>query len=232
LGVEAFDPEDGPLTGTSVVWHSESQGLLGTGTRLPLRSLTCRRHRILVRATDRWQRSESLLTTIALFDYTHGKTPEGAIADLYYALAAQDPDAYERMLGHDFRFLFCLTDRQFAPEMPTTWPREDEVAFVRRLLKDPSAVTQGKIWRIRSLAPSVLQGEARMKAELEGIETHFVVDDQQTLHLLGGRARLFLRRSDRDGAWQVIQWQDLGAETQTSQGTLRIAVRFQQPISP
>jgi len=48
----ATDMEDGSLTGASLVWGSDRQGELGTGTSLPLNSLESGTHIITLTATD------------------------------------------------------------------------------------------------------------------------------------------------------------------------------------
>jgi hypothetical protein len=49
---EATDPEDGPLTGTRLVWTSDKDGALGTGTPLSVSTLSVNVHRLTLTATD------------------------------------------------------------------------------------------------------------------------------------------------------------------------------------
>ncbi len=46
------DPEDGPLSGTSLTWSSNLDGALGTGTSLPTTALTAGTHTITLTVTD------------------------------------------------------------------------------------------------------------------------------------------------------------------------------------
>ena len=48
----AADPEDGPLTGTALVWSSSLDGVLGTGTSLAVSTLTIGAHSVTLTATD------------------------------------------------------------------------------------------------------------------------------------------------------------------------------------
>ena len=48
----AFDPEDGTLSGSSIIWSSSISGVIGTGNSLSLNSLPAGTHVITVRAMD------------------------------------------------------------------------------------------------------------------------------------------------------------------------------------
>lgn len=48
----ASDPEDGPITGAALVWTSDLDGVIGTGTSFPTTTLSGGAHRIVLTATD------------------------------------------------------------------------------------------------------------------------------------------------------------------------------------
>ncbi|MFH0902765.1 MAG: carboxypeptidase regulatory-like domain-containing protein, partial [Pseudomonadota bacterium] len=49
---DAADPEDGSLAGSALIWESDVDGPLGTGSTLEVRNLSLCRHRIWLAATD------------------------------------------------------------------------------------------------------------------------------------------------------------------------------------
>ena len=48
----ASDPEDGPITGAALVWNSDLDGVIGTGTSFATTTLSGGAHRIVLTATD------------------------------------------------------------------------------------------------------------------------------------------------------------------------------------
>ncbi len=73
----ASDPEDGILSGTSLVWRSSLSGVIGTGTPLVLNTLIEGTHSITLTATD----SNNAATTSSAITLTIGnETPDAAIA--------------------------------------------------------------------------------------------------------------------------------------------------------
>jgi hypothetical protein len=230
LRVVAIDPEDGLLDGTQITWFSSIQGLVGFGTRVPVAALTAGLHRLRVRASDRWLRNSSEETVLDIFDYSGGATPEGLIDDLRYALGSRDWETYERLLAADFLFLFCLSDRSIDPSIPIVWHREEEVGFIRRLLADPVPGRLSVSWDVGSIQPADLHGRSFVKVELERIDIILSRESAESVEVIGGRARVLLTREEGGDHWRVEQWQDLGGETETSQGLLRMMIsRFAEP---
>jgi hypothetical protein len=221
LIVEAVDPEEGRLTGASLVWTSALQGVLGWGERIPLGALVRGRHRLCVRATDAWQRSGWAVRELEIFEYQGGATPEGVLDDMRYALRARDAHVYEESLAPGFRFIFCLSDWLEDPEVPARWERAEESAFVRALLLQDDHDLVIANWTIASVQPAIIDGQHWVKAELTEIDLTVVVGESDTLSVVNGTARVYLSHAER---WRVEQWQDLGADEGINQGRLRLLV--------
>lgn len=64
----AEDPEDGALSGAALVWSSDVDGVLGTGTSIGSGSLTIGTHTITLTATDTDGATGSANITIAVYD--------------------------------------------------------------------------------------------------------------------------------------------------------------------
>jgi hypothetical protein len=62
----ATDPEDGALTGTSLVWTSSRDGFLGTGTSFSKSDLSVGIHTITLKATDSMGLNNSVQVTITI----------------------------------------------------------------------------------------------------------------------------------------------------------------------
>ena len=63
---EVTDPEDGDITGSSIVWTSDKDGQLGTGNALSVSGLSVNRHIISVTATDSYGNSTTACVTISV----------------------------------------------------------------------------------------------------------------------------------------------------------------------
>jgi hypothetical protein len=224
LVVEAIDPEEGRLTGSALLWSSDLQGVLGHGERIPLDALVLGRHRLRIRATDAWQRSGWAQRELQVFEYRGGRTPEGVLDDLRYALIARDPEVYEESLAPGFRFIFCLSERLEDPEVPSRWDRSDESAFVRGVLLGEGHDLVAAAWTVASVQPATIGEHDWMKAELTGICLRLAIGGADTLSVVGGTARVYLSQADR---WRVEQWHDLGADAGISQGSLRLRMQDQ-----
>lgn len=80
IGV-GFDPEDGVLPDSTLIWTSSIDGLLGTGHELVLESLTAGDHEITLEVTDSDQKKASSSIIIKLVNYhpdTFFPMPKGA----------------------------------------------------------------------------------------------------------------------------------------------------------
>ena len=73
LRADVYDPEEGALGGSNVVWTSSIDGELGTGTQLSTVNLSTGSHTITVEATDSTARTAQAQVTI---DVVPGDTPE------------------------------------------------------------------------------------------------------------------------------------------------------------
>ena len=226
LAVIAIDPEDGRLAADRIVWGSDRQGLLGFGERLPISALAAGRHRLTVRAADRWHRNGFQRIEIETFDYTGATSPAGLIADLRHALGSLDAETYADLLAPGFRFLFCPADRSTEPAIPLQWDRDEEVACARALL-DRSADNHLTIdWRVGSIQRVLLGGRQRAKVEIEAIDIEASGGTWNgPITVRDAKARLLFGKPEGGQTWRVEQWQDLGGGTATSQGLLRFAVR-------
>ncbi|MCW5858706.1 MAG: VCBS repeat-containing protein [Caldilineales bacterium] len=68
LVATAFDPEDGPLEDDAITWHSDRDGLLGTGGALSLNTLSVGQHNIQLTATDSAGQSTTVTGAITIGD--------------------------------------------------------------------------------------------------------------------------------------------------------------------
>ncbi len=228
LRVTAVDPEDGALPDSALFWHSDRQGFLGQGARIPSLSLTPGRHRIRVRATDRWLRAAWATLEVEAFGYRGASTPEGCLEDLRYSLLDQRPDLYEASLAAEFSFRFCPGERGADPRIPLRWDRDEEASFARHATQTPYPRFQRLEWNIASLERAGFTGGSWIKAELGGMAIRLALAPGETLAVSGGRARIYLRRANGQEDWRVVEWRDLGTRKGLSQGRLRIeaAVRL------
>ncbi len=224
LRVEAVDPEDGPLRGSAIEWRSDREGLIGYGDRIPVESLIPGNHLIRVRATDHWLRSATAYAAVEAFDYSDGSTPEGILDDLRHAILGRRPDIYDERLAEEFSFIFCPAEWQSDPNTPVRWNRAQETSFVQRCLNDPAIHFVKADWTVASLQDARIAGEAGAKAEMTGIRIRLAGAAQETLAVSGGSARAYLRPDSGSGRWRLVQWRDLGAETDLTQGRLRLEV--------
>jgi hypothetical protein len=224
LRVEAIDPEEGPLRGGAIEWRSDREGLIGFGERIPVESLVMGSHLIRVRATDRWLRTTSAYATVEAFDYSSGSTPEGLLDDLRHALLDRRADIYAERLDEGFSFIFCPAERQSDANAPVRWDREQEAYFVRRCLADPAARFVKVDWTIASIQEARIAGEVGMKAEIAGIGIKLAGAAEETLVVSGGSARAYLRAGSDSEGWRLVQWRDLGAGKDLTQGRLRLDV--------
>ena len=235
LRCDAVDPEDGVMTGASILWTSDRQGFLGAGTAIPVACFVEGQHRVRARAADRWQRSASAEVEIEAFSYNGGTTPDGALEDVRHAWLAADPDRYAHGCDPAFRFLFCPLDRERDASIPPWWDLEAEVAWFRALAARSGAIERGG-WRIGSVQESTIEGRRLAKAEIDAIEIRVIPADAETLSVTGGRALVYLSLAASDGPWRIESWTDRGAEGAVSQGALRMApaVRKEdtQTVSP
>ena len=62
----AYDPEDGPLTGSSLIWASDQDGELGTGETLDGIALTGGDHVLTLTATDSQGRATAVTVTVSV----------------------------------------------------------------------------------------------------------------------------------------------------------------------
>jgi hypothetical protein len=223
LRCEAVDPEDGTLAGGSILWTSDRQGLLGAGAAIPVSCLISGPHRIRVRATDRWLRAGWSEVEIEAFSFGDGTTPEGALEDVRHAWLAADPDRYAERIDPAFRFLFCPIDRERDASMPPWWDLETEVAWFRALAARPGSLDRVE-WRIGPVQESTIGGRRLAKAEIDAIQVRLIPAEAETLSIVNGRARVYLRLATDDGMWRIEQWMDNGADGEVSQGALRMAV--------
>ena len=224
LRVEAIDPDDGVLGGASIDWRSDREGLIGHGECIPVESLIPGRHLLCVRATDRWLRSASAEVVAEVFNYSDRRTPAGLLDDVRHALLDRRTDIYADALGEGFFFIFCPADREIYPDAPVRWNASSEEGFVRRCLSDPDLRFFGVEWTIASLQAARIDGEEGAKAEIAAIEIRLAAGARDTLTVSGGLARVYLRQTRASGIWSIVQWQDLGARTTTTQGRLRLEI--------
>lgn len=224
LAVQAIDPEEGRLTGESLIWSSSLQGLIGYGERIPVLSLMTGEHRIGVRATDRWRRSGWASADLLVFDYKDGTTPEGTLENMLNALISRDPRPYEGAMSPAFRFVFCVSDRPADASIPADWDRSDETSFIRSILTSEGNELLAADWVIGSIQGALIDGRTLMKAELVGINLCLVHAAGDTTEVINGSARVYLGRIGNDGRWFVETWRESGVGSATSQGRLRLTV--------
>lgn len=222
LRVEAIDPEDGPLSGTSILWRSDLEGTIGQGACLPAAALIPGGHLLSVRATDRWLRSASLQIVAEAFDYSDRRNPAAALDDIRHALLDRRVDRYTEALAGEFHFIFCPADRETDPETPVRWNADSEAGFVRRCLSDEGTRFLRVDWTVASLQRALLDGEEGAKAEIAAVEIRLAALPRDTLVVASGEARVYMRRDSASGIWRLVQWQDLGAAGATTQGRLRL----------
>jgi len=87
----ATDPEDGPLTGGSLVWRSSIEGQIGTGGTFSLSILSVGTHTIRLIATDSQSRADTAIATVTVVTI-----PGGAYdVDIRY-LAGTNPTASQQ----------------------------------------------------------------------------------------------------------------------------------------
>ena len=225
LRAEVIDPEEGGLHGPAIAWVSENQGQLGLGDALPFDCLILGPHRITVRAVDRWLRAAKAAIEIEAFAYTDGTDPEGTLEDVRHAWLAADEAGYVSRLSPGFSFNFCPADREEDPSMPIRWGREEELAFFRSIAA-PSTMIDRIDWHLGSIQETSIGGRRLAKAEIDGIRIVVIPAPGETLEVAGGRALVYLSRSDLGpDRWRIDEWRDRGGETAHSQGVLRVAVR-------
>lgn len=214
------DPEDGPLAGDAIAWHSDRQGLLGTGLALPASSLIPGTHMIRVRATDHWLRSGWAEIEAEAYRITGGATPEGAVEDLRFSLLDRRPDRYGSLLAPGFLFIFCPSERESDPSVPPFWQREEEERFANEI--SASLRPLRARWKVGATERFNANGRDRAKLEIEEIDILFMDAGGESLAVTGGRGRVYFERDEGSSSWRIAQWQDLGSDGPLSQGRLRL----------
>jgi hypothetical protein len=221
---EAIDPEDGVLPRSSILWTSNRQGFLGGGVAIPIGCLVAGPHRIRARATDRWLRASTADVQIEAFTYSDRSAPDAIMEDVRHAWLAADIEGYAGTIDPAFRYVFCPIDVERDRSMPVSWDFEAETRSFSTLTARPGSIDRFD-WRIGSLQESTIGGRRLAKAEIEAIEIRIVSASAETLSVRGGRARVYLIRDPRSGAWRIEEWIDRGAEGATSQGALRMSAK-------
>ncbi|MFO0597689.1 MAG: PKD domain-containing protein [Myxococcaceae bacterium] len=79
LNGSASDPEDGPLTGASLVWTSDRAGVLGTGGTLTFNNAALGAHRLVLTATDRNGASAIASVTVTVVQPGTNRPPVATI---------------------------------------------------------------------------------------------------------------------------------------------------------
>ena len=99
----AIDPEDGTLSGSSVIWSSDRDGEIGTGTSLTLSTLSVGEHSITLTATDSKGSSASANVSLTVTELEIRTVTESTVAtvgsEVEVALEIRRSDATLPVLG-------------------------------------------------------------------------------------------------------------------------------------
>jgi hypothetical protein len=178
-------------------------------------------HRLRVRGTDRWLRNGWDQIEITVFEYQGAHSPAAALDDLRHAWNARAPERAVELLAPGFRFLFCEDDRAGDPELPEKWERDEEAAFLERILPHPRIAGFHASWNLSAPQDAWVDGARWAKVEVTGLSLAVSWWEGEGLSVRGGAARVYLAE-ETPGLWRIQLWRDLGASSELSQGRLRV----------